>query len=201
MAAGRVESVRPLVWIALLGLLAALAFAPGAAAGGANRFLIVPGVSIGPVKLGESQGSVVAIAGPEHPVVSQHNLIHDYPNLQLYVVYLSGRVAEISVSSVEADSRPAYASYHTAGSNNVGVGDSFPHFRSVYPHARCNTTTHPQEEAGVPDVIEVMCAVTAANGNFTTFTFAAPEPETPELAGIGVYVRSLRATAQAEGIP
>lgn len=184
---------------AALGLCVVGALVASGAAGatsrraGANTFLIVPAVSIGPVKLGESQASVAASAGPEHPVVSEHDLIHDYPNLQLYVVYLSGRVAEISVSADEADSRPGYAAYHTV-KPDIGIGDLFTSWRHFYPGAPCTSTVYPSEP-GTPDSKTVICLVTAANGNFTAYTFAAPEPKTPELAGIGVYVKSLRAAA------
>jgi hypothetical protein len=158
-----------------------------------NNFLIVPAVSIGPVKLGESQASVAAIAGPEHQVVSEHDLIHDYPNLQLYVVYLGGRVAEINVSDAEADSRPGYAAYHTVNPD-VGIGDLFTSWRHFYPSVPCKSTVYPGEP-GTPDSMTVTCLVTGSSGNFTAYTFAAPEPKTPELAGIGVYVKSLRAAA------
>ena len=48
-----------------------------------TNHLIVPGVSIGPVSLGESQDKVAAIAGPEHHIVSQGKMVHEYRDLQL----------------------------------------------------------------------------------------------------------------------
>ncbi len=129
--------------------------------------------------------------------VSQGNVGHDYPSLQLYVVYRAGKVAEVTVSSFEAEPTPGAYGYHTLHPN-IGLGDSFTSWRHSYPTASCKTSVT-SNEPGTPDSDNVFCLVVGIRGNFTSFTFTALEPKTPKLEGIGIAVKSLLATTQAAG--
>jgi hypothetical protein len=160
--------------------------------------LIVPGVSIGPVSLGESQAKVAAIAGPEHHIVSQGNMVHDYPDLQLYVVYNAGRVVEIGLSLNEAE--PNHLAYAYVTRTNLGLDDEFTRWRIVYPTAPCKTRIT-KNEPPLADSDNVTCLATGAHGNFTVFLFTALEPKTPVLEGISVASKSMLAIVQTEGAP
>jgi hypothetical protein len=132
-------------------------------------------------KLGQSESSAEAVAGPEHSIVSSTG-IHYYPKWELFIGYQSGHVQVISVnansmtiSGPDAGLQYSVAAHLPGGRLYcLGLQSKFSAFRSSYPNVTCTSRLFGGEpQNGKPNNRVVKnCRVTSANGNFTEFGFA-----------------------------
>jgi hypothetical protein len=182
--------------LVVLGISGAL-FAPVTAdAHPVTNFLIVPGRSIGGVKLGERRASVRAISGPGKKFESPRDLIF-YKHLQLLVDYVGGRVAGVEASSTIYKSAPVVDAYQTA--SNFGLADSFNEFVHAFRryHRHCKSGFYMGGTNGRVPFTATRCIVVAPSGDFTVFGFAGPDTAIPACLGITVDEKSQLAEAES----
>jgi hypothetical protein len=156
-----------------------------------GEYLIVPGKSIGPVRLGESRAGAQAVLGREEKLKSAAPDVHYYPSRALFVDYRGGLVVEIR-DSYAAPGQPIIVSiYHTK--RNFGLGDEFNRFASLFPARSCSSFTYKGGPMGDEEYVDTNCRVRAKDGNYTDFDFVGPASGERDCYGITVYAKSVAA--------
>jgi hypothetical protein len=132
-------------------------------------------------RLGQSESSAEAVAGPEHSIVSSSGIRY-YPKWELFIGYQSGRVQVLSVnansmtiSGPDAGLQYSVAAHLPSGQLYCfGLQSKFSTFTTIYPKVKCTTMLFGGEpQNGKPNTRVVKnCHIASSNGNFTAFGFA-----------------------------
>jgi hypothetical protein len=179
------------VWLVVTGAIV-VALAGNAAVAGAKRtsFLIVPGKSIGPIRIGESEHAARAALGREQKLEGAPD-VHYFPHLALFVNFSAGRVAEVRAALSAPGSPTILYKYETK--KHFGLINRFNLFKSLYPRHSCKTFGYKGGPDGDQPYDNTNCRVREAGGNYTDFDFVGPANAEPDCYGITVYAKSVAA--------